>query len=398
MSPKFSVVYPTRHRPQFVRHALRILERQEHDDFEVIVADNYIDTAQSCEMVCRESGLTNLRYVVPPRPVGMVENWNFALPFATGDYVCYLTDKMFLLPGALGRVAGAVESAGRPEIVTWTSDAYNPESYSDYFGAGRYFVMSAGLGSRAYRRYSTTDELDRRGRGTVARTEQSSADYCRGKLVFGAYRRDLVERIVDRYGALFHNVNADYTSMILGLTEGNKAIELNQSCVVSLNTDISNGRRSDTDDAAALEFISSLAGGADQILKDSLVPGLYASLHNLVAHDFLTLKRRFNLRFAFDAINWLTYCFEDIFRAGRTWSDPRVEEEQKRLLQTYIDSLDAASSARLLKRIARRARPAPDRPSLGRRLKLHRRSQNTQDNSVASPSVYDAAVYGGHGR
>jgi len=39
--------------------------------------------------------------------------------------------------------------------------------------------------------------------------------------------------------------------MILGLTEARDAIELGMSCVISVNTDISNGQLSDTDDAAA---------------------------------------------------------------------------------------------------------------------------------------------------
>ncbi|HJT63631.1 MAG TPA: glycosyltransferase family A protein, partial [Candidatus Limnocylindria bacterium] len=124
MAARFSVVYPTRHRPEFIRQALRILEAQRHDDFEVIVCDNFTDPALSCESACAESGLTNLTYVRPPRPVGMVENWNHALQFVGGDYVCYLTDKMFVLPDAFASIERALEVAGEPEIVSWTSDFY----------------------------------------------------------------------------------------------------------------------------------------------------------------------------------------------------------------------------------------------------------------------------------
>ena len=114
MEPRFSIVYPTRHRPEFIRQALRILERQRHGAFEVVVCDNFVDPALSCEQICRESSLANLRYVRPPRPLGMVENWNHALQFATGAYVSYLTDKMFVLPDALGLVEHAIDAAGAP--------------------------------------------------------------------------------------------------------------------------------------------------------------------------------------------------------------------------------------------------------------------------------------------
>lgn len=366
MSPTFSLVYPTRHRPDFVRQALRILEAQRHDNFEVVVCDNYLDPALSCEQICHESRLANVRYVRPPRPLGMVENWNHALPFATGDYVSYLTDKMFVLPDALGRIERAIDLAGGPEIVSWTSDSYTPASYADYFGDGLYVSASSNVGSDLLQSYSPADELDHRGRAEVSRNEQNASQYCRGKLVFGAYGRELVQRIVKRYGALFRNINPDYTSMVLGLTAAKDAVELAGSCVVSVNTDISNGMLCDTDDAAALAYLNSLAGGAASVLPKMLVPGLYVSLHNWVAHDYLSLKAAFDLSFAFNTVNWLVYCSEDVYRSGRRWSDPQVEAEQKGLLRAFVESLHPPVVATLQARIA--ARPTPARRPLPRRL------------------------------
>lgn len=392
MSPRFSLVYPTRHRPEFVREALRILETQRHRNFEVIVSDNYLDPTLACEQACRDSSLANLTYVRPPRPVGMVENWSYSLPFATGDYVCYLTDKMFVLPDALGRIERAIDAAGDPEIVSWTSDAYNPESFADYFGDGLYFAVSPGLRWRGYRRFSPTGELDRRGRAEVSRGEQSSSDYSRGKLVFGAYRRDLVRRIVQRYGALFHNINPDYTSMVLGLTEARSAIELAASCVVSVNTDISNGMLSDTGDTAALRFLDSLAGGAQAIAPKLLVPGLYVSLHNWVAHDYLSLRTAFDLSFAFSEVNWLAYIIEDVHRPSRVWSDAQVEAEQKGLLAAYLASLEPEVAAAVQARVAARAARLPETPKRPpiRRL-LPRRWQRPEPSRT--PSI-QAAVQG----
>jgi hypothetical protein len=224
-----------------------------------------------------------------------------------------------------------------------------------------YLGVSSEVRSGLYQQFTPADELDRRGRGDVARGEQSASEYCRGKLVFGAYRRELVERIVERYGVLFHSINPDYTSMVLGLTEARDAIELAFSCVVSVNTDISNGMLSDTDDAAALGFLNSLAGGAESILPNLMVPGLYVSLHNWVAHDFLTLKRAFGLTFEFNMANWLVYCSEDVNRTERRWSDAHVEAEQKALLAAFLESLEPAVAAAVQARFAERAAPKPAR-------------------------------------
>jgi hypothetical protein len=380
MSVRFSIVYPTRHRPEFVRQALRILGMQRHDDFEVVVSDNYIDPALSCEQICRDSPVANLTYVRPPRPVGMIDNWNHALRSTTGDYVSFLTDKMFVLPGALARIDQAIRSAGEPDIVSWISDAYNPAAYPDYLGAGRYVPLSGDAGPGSYRQFSPTAELNRRGRADVSRSEQGSPDYCRGKVVFGAYRRDLVERVVERHGALFHNINPDYTSLVLGLAEARDAIELAGSCVVSVNTDLSNGMRSDTSDVAALGYLSSLEGGAARILPQLFVPGLYVSLHNWVAHDLLSLRSDHGLSFEFDVVNWLTYCIEDVERPGRRWSDPGVKADQRARLATFVDSLDPAVAGALRARLADRASQRPRGRSLPRRLagRVRRLVEGTQ--------------------
>jgi len=292
----------------------------------------------------------------------MVENWNHALQFATGTYVSYLTDKMFVLPDALAHIERAIGSSGEPEIVTWTSDAYNPYSFADYFGGGRYTAASSGHPGGRVRTYSPTMDLDRRGRAEVSRTEQSPAEYCRGKIVFGAYHRDLIQRIVSRYGALFYNISPDYTSMVLGLSEARNAVELDRSCVVSVNTDISNGHLCDTDDSAALAFLDSLAGGSASILPNLLVPGLYASLHNWVAHDYVTLRNAFDLRFEFNATNWISYAFEDVQRPDRYWSSPRVEAEQKAILAAYLEALEPDAAAAVKSTITiRAARRQPQR-------------------------------------
>jgi hypothetical protein len=298
----------------------------------------------------------------------MVENWSHALQFAGGDYVSYFTDKMFVLPDALGRVEQALVATDRPEVVSWPGDGYHPDSFQDYFGPGSYGIVPRGFASGQFRRFSPSEALDRRGRGEVARGEQTSADYSRGKIVFGAFRRDLVDRIVHRYGGLFRNINPDYTSMVLGLTAARTGIEMAASCVVSVNTDISNGMINDNSDVAVLAFLSSLEGGLEAISADMLVPGLYVSLHNLVAHDYLSLKRRFDLDFEFSIANWLVYCFEDVYRPSRRWSDPSVEADQKGRLTSFMRSLKPAVVGEVNARRAARAARKPKPRAFGRRV------------------------------
>ena len=360
MAPRFSLVYPTRHRPAFLAEALRLLELQSNKDFEVIVSDNWVDPALSCEAICNRASLPSLKYVRPPSPVGMVANWNYAAQFATGDYVCVFTDKMFLLPDALARAERAIQATrhsdgGEVEILSWVSDAYQPNAYPDYFGAGTYTAVQADADSTdEVVRFSPADELDWKAVGHVSRYEQSPSQYCRGKIVFGAYHRHLIARINERFGQLFHDISPDYTSMVLALSIAKSAIELRSSAVVSISTDLSNGMLGAVHDKHALGYISSLSDDIRVLCDNMLVPGLYASQANVVSHDYLALKRRFDLDVSLDARNWLCHCIEDLGRPDRVWSSAEVEQQQSALMEACVVALAPDDQGQVIQRLEHR--------------------------------------------
>lgn len=359
MAPRFSLVYPTRHRPQFLAQALAFLEQQTFADFEVIVSDNWVDPALSCEEICRSSSLSNLKYVRPPAPVGMVANWNFATEFATGDYVCIFTDKMFLLPDALSRADRALRAhthnGHEPEILSWVSDAFQPARYPDYFGQGEYTATQADRStSNVALPYNPQQALAEKCEALVSRYEQTPTQYCQGKMVFGAYSRSLIARITNRFKYLFHDISPDYTSMILALSVATSAVELRSSAVVSINTDLSNGMLGAIHDQHALGYLRSLSPDVAPMLNDLLVPGMYASQANIVSHDYLSLQRRFTLGFQLNTCNWLAYCIEDLSRADRVWSSAEVEQQQMTLLNEFVGALAPVDQHAAIERLETR--------------------------------------------
>ena len=87
------------------------------------MSDNYLDPALSLRgnLPRQLAGETSVRpSAAAPR---MVENWNHALPFAAGDYICYLTDKM-LSCGRAWPYRACDRCGRRPRLVSWTSDFY----------------------------------------------------------------------------------------------------------------------------------------------------------------------------------------------------------------------------------------------------------------------------------
>ncbi len=369
MPVRFSLVYPTRHRPAFVAQALGFLERQQYKDFEIIVSDNFIDPTLSCEKQCRDASLTNLKYVRPLAQLSMVENWNYALQFATGDYVCYFTDKMFLLPHTLSLASLSIE-ASQSDIVTWVDDEYYPTELPNYFGEGTYTKAAPSvLNGTDFVEYDPREELSKKGRADVSRSEQDKSSYARGKICFGAYSIELCQRIVAKCGNLFHNLSPDYTSMILGCSMATTAAESSLGGIVHLQTDLSNGGKSSTRDDLLLTFLHEL-GCAEEIIANLLVPGLYCAGHNSVAHDYLALRARYGLDFAFDRINWLVYITEDVDLDRREWSSLSIEKQMRTILRDYVSTLDQHDRERYEESLEQRA---VARNTLRRRTEFNRK-------------------------
>lgn len=356
-TPEFSFVLPTRHRPQFVAQALELFRQQHDASCELIVCDNWVDPAQRCEQIVRDAGLEHVHYVHPPTPLSMVDNWQYALGHARGTYVGMLTDKIFLIPGAVARIRAGLQHAGEPEMLCWTTDFHRATTFPDYFGAGVYtMVQASDPGDGLTTPFDPAAVLDERGRAHFTRGEQSRSLYCRGKISFGVYHRELLDRLERRFGAIFRNVSPDYTSMVLGLAEARSGADLSSSAVVSVVTDLSNGERASVDDRSSLAYLEHLSGGSvDALLADALIPGVFASQANVVARDYRAMQREFGLTFAFDEVHWAVHTLEDLVNPARTWSAPAVQDDQMRRVYAWISALPSTEQQRLFAHFEARA-------------------------------------------
>jgi glycosyltransferase involved in cell wall biosynthesis len=338
--PKFSVVYPTRDRPQFIEVAIRFLEKSTFKDFEVIVSDNPSTSQMDCSEACRSSDILDIKYFRTPKEMSMVENWNLALTKATGEYVLFLTDKMFLLPHALERLDLATRNT-EAEIVSWVDAVYSPNEYPNYFSRGQFYPRersSWSLWRSDYRSYSTSRALKTKAKAVVSRDKQNGSVYSKGKIIFGAYKNTLIERIINQTGQLFHDLSPDYTSMICALSLAKSAVEIRLPGIVHVNTDLSNGGKMAVDDSLSRNWIDATKNG-NQVLADMVIPGLFASQHAFVSHDYQSLLRNFDLGFRINKANWIRHCETDIKMVGRKWSSQSVKDEQLKRLNEAIRDL-----------------------------------------------------------
>lgn len=104
--PRFSIVVPTRQRPHTLPHTLATILNQDHDSFEVIVADNA--SSPETRAVVEAIDSPKIRYVRSDSPLTMAANWMRGLAATRGEWITYLGDDDGLMPSALRDVEAII--------------------------------------------------------------------------------------------------------------------------------------------------------------------------------------------------------------------------------------------------------------------------------------------------
>jgi hypothetical protein len=321
--PRFSVVVPTRDRPDLLDLCLQALAAQTFGDVEVVVSDN--PTTAPAREVFDRWARPGWRYVRPDAPVPMHDNFERAVDEATGDHVAVVIDKTVLHPSALD-VAQRALAATPADIVTWRNEGYHPLDDAHESAQGHFRLSTA---VEAPAPYDPAAELARRFRNDERRG-LDPVHYVRGKIVFGAFSRALLDRIRSATGRLFHPLAPDYTSMVPACVLAEGAVDVGRPLLVSINSLRSNGRRQGVDPVHALRFIEL----ADRAIVELLpIASLYTSMHNVVAYDLASSAARLPAGAAppLDLPNLVRRAREDL--AGVAWTDDGVRREQYALLE-----------------------------------------------------------------
>jgi hypothetical protein len=327
-APRFSVVVPTRDRPDLLDFCLAGIAGQTFSDVEVIVSDNAV------ERPARETfdrwARNGWRYLTPERPVPMHDNFELGCDEATGEYVAVVIDKTVLHPSALDLANRHLEDG--IDIITWRNEGYNPLDEANALGPG---MFGTNAPTAAPARYDPMDDL----RSRFAMAEGRGIDhvhYVRGKIPFGAFSRRLLERIRETAGRVFYPLTPDYTSMVAASVLARGAVDLGRPLLVSYNSVRGNGQQASTIPSHARDFIEGAEPGVTGALP---IPGLYASVHNIVAYDLVTSAARLPARSTpeLDRTNLVRRAREDLdliswpVEAERAEQYAIVEAEEKRL-------------------------------------------------------------------
>lgn len=112
---KFSVLLPTRNRLDLLSRAIETVIRQDYDDWEIIVSDNYSE--EDVAGYVQSLGEKRIKYYRTDSFVPVTDNWNNALDKSDGDYVIMLGDDDGLMQGYFSTLNRLIERYDAPDFL-----------------------------------------------------------------------------------------------------------------------------------------------------------------------------------------------------------------------------------------------------------------------------------------
>lgn len=119
---KFSVLLPTRNRLDLLVRAIETVRRQDYDNWEIIVSDNFSD--EDISGYIRSLDEPRIKYFRTNSFVPVTDNWNNALEKSSGDYIIMLGDDDCLMRRYFSNIVRIIENFKSPDFVYTSAFLY----------------------------------------------------------------------------------------------------------------------------------------------------------------------------------------------------------------------------------------------------------------------------------
>jgi hypothetical protein len=281
-SPSFTIIIPTRDRPDFVRLAVDALKAQSYRDFEVIVSDNALHRPFTPDASTFDG--VRFRYIRPPAPLWVTDHWEFAVGHARGRYVGILGDKSLLVPNALARVARVIEESA-PDAVSW--------AYAGHIGWGA-DVTGHGVLYAPHEPYGRPANLAPSELLDYLLATYSAPNFhanhqleTRGSIYHGVFSSALIDAVRARFGRLFQRYAPDLNAQCAAMQVAKSVVHIWKPLELRL-AGPSNG--------FAMQRVSVILATQNEAAPGGtsppLIPGISASASHLLVSDLVAISGR----------------------------------------------------------------------------------------------------------
>lgn len=336
--PFFSIIIPTKNRPELLRDAISSVLLQDFDDYELIVSDNFNDE-RTRKIIQEFSSNKHLNYIRTDREMSMPDHWEFATKKASGFYVMVLTDRSFLRQGSLRDIYNSISNSKNEVAVCLWDYGHYDEKRKILFGEkekeGVEFIKSKDI----IKKYSKTIEY------TLLPLPHRSC-----------YRFDVAEKIRNNIGRLCWPVCPDGTSAILLLAYNDSVMYIPRPLFFFQGESVSNGNKTQFNSTT---YISTLN------IKNpyQFVPIKAPITCSMLVNDFLIVKNLVNGKYGkFGDVNidWVFYFVTCYIELRGTITRPDADKKfQFELLKEWEKTLltyDKEFQEKVWKGIRRRYR------------------------------------------
>lgn len=310
--PFFSIVIPTKNRPEYLRDAINSVLMQDFDDYELIVSDNFNEapTQAVMDQFSKHPKFTSYR---TESELNMINHWEFATKKANGNYVILLADRKVLYQGALAKAFKHISA--NPDIsafsfgVTTYDEASKLVLDSDPFSNQIELLDSKAL----IRNFLDTNIFSR-----------DSFDFKFPKTLNGCYKNEFARSIRNQFGAYFclpGVTTPDYSSLFINLSQNDRLAYLNVPLIMTQGEAVSNGRNFGKGKIDA--YIDSL--GLEDIYARVPIKG--AIIYNMLVSDLLVIQEVCGGHLSNQKMNWVNYYATNKFEINRKTELPGLPKE-----------------------------------------------------------------------
>ncbi len=216
--PLFSIIIPTRNRAHLLKYALESVVTQEFDDWELVVSDN-ISSDETQELVTSYSD-RRVRYVRPPSYLPVHDHWNFAIQFASGQYIHMLGDDDCLASNTFSAFANMLKETLSPIVGCRTVDYYA----KDYLVDGQKNIILVDSFTSKLRRIDT--------RAVLAEYFRFSFPIYFPKVQAVSISKTIVDAITQRLGHFFEQPFPEYVGFPMAFAMSSFYFFLDQPLIV----------------------------------------------------------------------------------------------------------------------------------------------------------------------
>jgi len=324
--PFFSIVVPTKNRPEFLRDTISSVLLQNFDDYELIVSDNFNDE-RTKDVINEFKNDKHLGYVRTDKELNMPDHWEFATKKAKGIYAMVLTDRSFLRQGALRDIYNTILKSEKDVAVCFWNYGYYDEKNKALLGEKEQMEAKFFKSKDLIKDFSQT--LNAR---FLPRPHT------------GCYRFDIAQKIRKNIGRLYLPVCPDYTSALLFLAYYNFVMYIPRTLFFFQGETVSNAIKSRFNSWLYLNSLN---------LKNppwQFVPIKAPISHSVILNDLLAVQKIVNSNLKDVSIDWIFYfviCYEELKgNMARPDADKKVQlellEEWKKALSSFDKKIQAA--------------------------------------------------------